>query len=198
MDEAAAAKSHFGALCASGWHTVAAWMNLRVQYGRREDAERAARGEVIAKLGPSPGFRELKWLKPVYVGDTITYASEIVEKRVTQEPARLGHRVRAQHRHQPEGRAGAVVHRLGLRGAAAGSRMSGGRRRERAGDTRSEERRAMGVACGAHALHDGYTDLVYVMLPIWQAEFGLSYAAIGLLRGVLAGTMAGFQIPSGC
>ena len=64
-------------------------------------------------------------------------------------------------------------------------------------DTRSEERRAMGVACGAHALHDGYTDLVVAMLPIWQAEFGLSYAALGTLRGVLAGTMATFQIPSG-
>jgi MFS family permease len=64
-------------------------------------------------------------------------------------------------------------------------------------DTRSEERRAMGVACGAHALHDGYTDLVIAMLPIWQAEFALSYAAIGTLRGVLAGTMASFQIPSG-
>ena len=63
MDEAAAAKSHFGALCASGWHTIAVWMRLRVLYGRREDAERAARGEVIAKLGPSPGFRELKWLQ---------------------------------------------------------------------------------------------------------------------------------------
>jgi len=84
MDEAAAAQSHFGALCASGWHTVAVWMNLRVQYGKREDAEREARGEVLAKLGPSPGFRELKWLKPVYVGDTITYASEVVEKRVTK------------------------------------------------------------------------------------------------------------------
>jgi len=66
-----------------------------------------------------------------------------------------------------------------------------------ASGTRSEERRAMGVACGAHALHDGYTDLVIVMLPIWQAEFGLSYAAVGALRGVLAGTMASFQIPSG-
>ncbi|HWP16709.1 MAG TPA: MFS transporter, partial [Xanthobacteraceae bacterium] len=54
-----------------------------------------------------------------------------------------------------------------------------------------------GVACGAHALHDGYTDLVVAMLPIWQAEFGLSYAALGTLRGVLAGTMATFQIPSG-
>src|SRR3954454_8713840 len=63
--------------------------------------------------------------------------------------------------------------------------------------TRSEERRAIGVACGAHALHDGYTDLVLVMLPIWQVEFALSYAAVGVLRGVLAGTMASFQIPSG-
>jgi FSR family fosmidomycin resistance protein-like MFS transporter len=63
--------------------------------------------------------------------------------------------------------------------------------------TRRQERRAMGVACGAHALHDGYTDLVIVMLPIWQAEFGLSYAAVGALRGVLAGTMASFQIPAG-
>src|ERR1044071_463171 len=59
-----------------------------------------------------------------------------------------------------------------------------------------EERRAMGVAGGAHALHDGYTDLIYVMLPIWQAEFGLSYAAIGMLRGLFAGTMASLQIPA--
>jgi acyl dehydratase len=84
MDEAAAARSHFGALCASGWHTVAIWMRLRVLHGRQEDAERAARGEVIAKLGPSPGFRELKWLKPVYAGDTIAFASEVVEKRASQ------------------------------------------------------------------------------------------------------------------
>ena len=60
-----------------------------------------------------------------------------------------------------------------------------------------DERRAAGVACGAHALHDGYTDLIYVMLPIWQSEFGLGYAELGLLRGLFAGTMAGFQIPSG-
>jgi len=84
MDEDAAAKSHFGALCASGWHTIAVWMRLRVLYGRRADGERAARGEVIAKLGPSPGFRELKWLRPVYVGDSIAFASEIAEKRASQ------------------------------------------------------------------------------------------------------------------
>src|SRR6185437_9773715 len=53
------------------------------------------------------------------------------------------------------------------------------------------------VACGAHALHDGYTDLVYVMLPIWQAEFGLGFAALGLMKTVFSGTLAGFQIPAG-
>ncbi len=66
-----------------------------------------------------------------------------------------------------------------------------------AAPTKSEERRVLGVACGAHVLHDGYTDLVYLMLPIWQAEFGLGYAALGLMRTVFSGTLAGFQIPSG-
>ncbi|MGH6684346.1 MAG: MFS transporter [Pseudolabrys sp.] len=62
---------------------------------------------------------------------------------------------------------------------------------------RQKERRALGVACGAHALHDGYTDLIYVMLPIWQHEFGLGFAALGLMKTVFSGTLAGFQIPSG-
>jgi MFS family permease len=62
---------------------------------------------------------------------------------------------------------------------------------------KSEERRAAGVAFGAHALHDGYTDLIYVMLPIWQSEFGLGFAALGMMKTVFSGTLAGFQIPSG-
>ena len=63
--------------------------------------------------------------------------------------------------------------------------------------TRRDERRVAAVACGAHALHDGFTDLIYVLLPIWQKEFGLGYGELGLLRAVFSGTMAGFQIPSG-
>jgi MFS transporter, FSR family, fosmidomycin resistance protein len=59
------------------------------------------------------------------------------------------------------------------------------------------QRRTMAVACGAHVLHDGYTDLLYVLLPLWQAEFGLGYAAIGLLRALYVGSMAGFQVPAG-
>jgi MFS family permease len=62
--------------------------------------------------------------------------------------------------------------------------------------TKAEERRAIGVASGAHTLHDGYTDLIYVMLPLWQAEFGIGFAALGLLRTCYSGTMASLQIPS--
>src|SRR5262249_58435590 len=58
------------------------------------------------------------------------------------------------------------------------------------------ERRALGVACGAHMLHDGYTDLVWVALPIWQAEFGLNFAMVGLLRTIYSGTLASLQIPA--
>ena len=60
-----------------------------------------------------------------------------------------------------------------------------------------DQRHAIAVAGAAHALHDGYTDLVYIMLPLWQAEFGLTYAALGLLRSVLVGAMASLQIPAG-
>lgn len=55
-------------------------------------------------------------------------------------------------------------------------------------------RRALLAACGAHAVHDGLTDVIYVLLPIWQLQFGLSFAQIGLLRGAYSGTMAGFQL----
>jgi MFS family permease len=61
---------------------------------------------------------------------------------------------------------------------------------------KQNERRAAGVAFGAHALHDGYTDLIYVMLPVWQTEFGIGFAALGLLKTVFSGTLAGFQVPS--
>jgi acyl dehydratase len=83
LDEAAAARSHFGALCASGWHSASIWMRLMVEHQKSEDAARRGRGQAVAALGPSPGFRELKWLKPVYVGDTITYATEVIEKRAS-------------------------------------------------------------------------------------------------------------------
>jgi MFS transporter, FSR family, fosmidomycin resistance protein len=53
------------------------------------------------------------------------------------------------------------------------------------------------VAYAAHLLHDGFTDLMYVLLPLFQAEFALAYAQTGLLRSIYAGAMALFQVPSG-
>lgn len=65
------------------------------------------------------------------------------------------------------------------------------------GRIRTPERRTMAVACGTHVLHDGYTDLLYVLLPLWQTQFGLDYAAVGLLRALYVGAMASAQLPAG-
>jgi len=57
--------------------------------------------------------------------------------------------------------------------------------------------RVLWLSCVAHALHDGYTDMIYVLLPVWQADFGLSFGALAMLRGIYAGTMASLQLPAG-
>lgn len=57
--------------------------------------------------------------------------------------------------------------------------------------------RVLWLSCMAHALHDGYTDMIYALLPVWQVEFGLNYGALAILRGVYAGTMATLQLPAG-
>jgi acyl dehydratase len=90
VDEAAAERSHFGALIASGWHTAVASMRLMVDYRRRLAETMRARGEPVAGIGPALGFRELKWLKPVYVGDTIDYNSEVIATRVSSSRPRSG------------------------------------------------------------------------------------------------------------
>src|ERR1700749_2550360 len=58
-------------------------------------------------------------------------------------------------------------------------------------------RKTLAVCGGAHALDDGFTDLLNVLYPLLQAQFGLSYAAIGALKAVYSGAMASGQIPSG-
>ncbi|WP_414448964.1 MFS transporter [Burkholderia sp. 22PA0099] len=61
----------------------------------------------------------------------------------------------------------------------------------------TSRRRVLWLSCVAHALHDGYTDMIYVLLPVWQADFGLGYGALAMLRGIYAGTMASLQLPAG-
>jgi FSR family fosmidomycin resistance protein-like MFS transporter len=58
-------------------------------------------------------------------------------------------------------------------------------------------RRILGATLGAHVLHDGFADLLYVLLPVWQAEFGLTLAQIGFLKTVYSGVMASLQVPAG-
>lgn len=82
LSDEAARQSHFGALCASGWHTAAAWMKCYVAYNEKCRAERARKGERLPTIGPSPGFENLRWLKPVYVEDSITFSCKTTDKRV--------------------------------------------------------------------------------------------------------------------
>jgi acyl dehydratase len=84
LDEAAAAATHFGRLCASGWHTSAVMMRLFVDYFQRRAEAAASRGEPEPPFGPSPGFDDLKWLRPVYPGDTIAFAGRVSARRLSR------------------------------------------------------------------------------------------------------------------
>ena len=84
LEEDAARASVFGRLSASGWHTVSIWMRKQRDHHAKSMAERAAKGLPMPEFGPSPGFTNLKWLKPVFTGDTITYFNETISCRASQ------------------------------------------------------------------------------------------------------------------
>ena len=90
LDEEAGRNSLFGGLAASGWHVGSACMKLMVADGQRLSREAAARGEEIAVWGPSPGFRELRWIKPVLAGDTISFSSVVETKRMSEKRPEWG------------------------------------------------------------------------------------------------------------
>lgn len=81
VDEEAAYNSVFGSLCASGWHTCATWMKYNL---RHQESERAAgrwAHDAEPEFGPSPGFENLQWLRPVFAGETITFTRKAVRHR---------------------------------------------------------------------------------------------------------------------
>ena len=80
LSDEAAAQTHFGRLSASGWHTCAMVMSMVVA-NLKENQQ--------AGLG-SPGIDELKWIKPVYPGDTLRCVTEILEKRVSASRPEMG------------------------------------------------------------------------------------------------------------
>jgi acyl dehydratase len=80
LDNEAAAKTHFGRISASGWHTCAMTMRMLVENMLANKQ---------AGLG-SPGVDEIRWLKPVYPGDTLRIESEILSKRQSQSKPEMG------------------------------------------------------------------------------------------------------------
>jgi len=81
LDEEAARAGPFGAICASGWHTASAMMGLLARhFGRLAEAARATGRESVPP-GPSPGFDDLRWIRPVYAGDAVTFTGTVVGKR---------------------------------------------------------------------------------------------------------------------
>lgn len=80
LSDEAAAKTYFGKLAASGWHTCAMTMAMLVERGRDEP---------LASLG-SPGVDELRWLKPVHPGDTLTVETQIIEVTPSRSRPELG------------------------------------------------------------------------------------------------------------
>jgi acyl dehydratase len=80
LSDEEAAKTHFGRIAASGWHTCA--MTMAVVARHVVDEEQAGLG--------SPGIDELRWLKPVYPGDTLQVRGKIVEKRPSRSKPQLG------------------------------------------------------------------------------------------------------------
>jgi len=79
LDEEAGENSIFGGLCASGWHTCALAMKLTVENFLLE----------AASMG-SPGLESLRWLKPVYPGDTLRLEQSVVESRALRSRPDIG------------------------------------------------------------------------------------------------------------
>ena len=90
LDEELAKSALFGALCASGWHSSAGWMKCFVPFWQSECKRLAEDGIAPPNLGPSPGFTGMRWLKPVFAGDTITYSvTAMASRELATRPGRV-------------------------------------------------------------------------------------------------------------
>jgi len=82
VDEDAGLRGPFGKLSASGWHTASGWMKCFVATNAAARTKLLAKGKASPEVGPSPGFINLKWLRPVYPGDMVRYRCTVTSKRV--------------------------------------------------------------------------------------------------------------------
>ncbi|MES0880748.1 MaoC family dehydratase [Roseibium sp. SCP14] len=90
LSEEEAARTHFGRLCASGWHTSAVFMKLFVAKSDALHRQAIEEGRTPARYGPSPGFEDLKWIKPVYAGDTLHYTRVVTGKTESRSRPQWG------------------------------------------------------------------------------------------------------------
>ena len=81
MDPEAAKAGPFGGLIASGWYTGAIFQSFFARYLLQVAEELRQAGKPVARLGPSPGFKDLKWPRPVYAGDTVRFRTTVADKR---------------------------------------------------------------------------------------------------------------------
>ena len=110
LDPVAAKDSMFGGLIASGWHTAAVWMKMSLAARARETAG----GQRTVRSGVSPGFENMKWLKPVRPGMTLTYSSDVTNKIELKSRADLGLIESRQCRARQRRRARLQLHRQGF------------------------------------------------------------------------------------
>jgi acyl dehydratase len=81
LSEETAKGSILGRLCASGWHTAATWMKYNLATRMETEGRRWTGPGPMPEFGPSPGFRNLKWLKPVYAGETVSFTRTALAHR---------------------------------------------------------------------------------------------------------------------
>ena len=58
-------------------------------------------------------------------------------------------------------------------------------------------RTTLGTCAGVHFVHDGLSDALYLLMPLWQAEFALTLTQVGVIKSLYSGAMALFQVPAG-
>ncbi|HEY5049054.1 MAG TPA: MaoC family dehydratase [Rhizomicrobium sp.] len=90
VDPQAAKESLYGGLIASGWHTASVWMKLAIESRQNESKSESQSSGALARSGVSPGFENMRWLKPVRPGMTLRYSMTPIEKVDLKSRPELG------------------------------------------------------------------------------------------------------------
>lgn len=81
VDEAEGKASLYGAMTAAGLHVGCGWMVCFIERNTAARAALEAAGKQLPEIGPSPGFKNMRWLKPVFAGDVLGYFTTATAKR---------------------------------------------------------------------------------------------------------------------